>query len=157
MLFRSLAVAAAGITAGQQAFAQGAFPAKPVTLILPLAAGGPVDTEIRIYLQKLTELLGQTVLVDYKLGAAGIIAGSHVAKSAPDGYTVLVVNGAFSTFPSLYKDLPFDVLKDFAHLSLATKRGQLLLVAPGFPAKSYAEYIAYAKANPGKKIGRAHV
>lgn len=146
-----LAIAmAAALGAQQPALAQGSFPGKPVTLILPLAAGGPVDTEIRIYLQKLTELLGQTVLVDYKLGAAGIIAGSHVAKSAPDGYTVLVVNGAFSTFPSLYKDLPFDVLKDFAHLSLATKRGQLLLVGPGFPARTYAEYIAYAKANPGK-------
>jgi tripartite-type tricarboxylate transporter receptor subunit TctC len=108
--------------------AQGSFPTKPVTLILPLAAGGPVDTEIRIYLPRISEILGQTVLVDYKLGAAGIIAGSHVAKSAPDGYTLLVVNGAFATFPALYKDLPFDVLKDFAPVSLASKRGQLLLV-----------------------------
>ena len=128
----------------------GTFPTRPVTLILPLAAGGPVDTEIRIYLPRISEILGQTVLVDYKLGAAGIIAGSHVAKSAPDGYTLLVVNGAFATFPALYKDLPFDVLKDFAPVSLASKRGQLLLVSPNFPAKSYAEYIAYAKANPGK-------
>ncbi len=127
-----------------------AYPAKPVTLILPLAAGGPVDVETRVYSTKLTEMTGQPFLVDYKLGAAGTIAGAYVAKAAPDGYTVLVVNGAFTTFPALYTNLSFDVLKDFAPVSLASKRGQLLLVSPSFPAKTYAEYIAYARANPGK-------
>ncbi len=126
------------------------YPTKPVMLVVPLAAGGPVDTEMHLYTPKMRELLGQSFIVDYKLGAAGTIAGAYVAKAAPDGYTLLVVNGAFSTFPALYKDLSFDVIKDFAPVSLASKRGQLLLVSPTFPAKNYVEYIAYAKANPGK-------
>ncbi len=132
-------------------FAQAAtYPSKPVTMIIPLAPGGPVDSEMQIYLPKLREVFGQSFIVDFKSGAAGTIAATHVAKAAPDGYTLLVINSAFTIFPAVYKDLPFDFLRDFAPITLMSKRPLLLMVPASFPAKTYAEYIAYARANPGK-------
>ena len=126
------------------------WPLKPVNLIVPLAAGGPVDVETRLYAGRLAEISGQSFLVDYKVGAAGTIAAAYVAKSAPDGYTLLVVPGAFTTFAALYQNLAFDPMKDFAPVSLMSKRPQVLIAAPSFPARNIAEYIAYARANPGK-------
>ncbi len=127
-----------------------AYPARPVTLVVPLAPGGPVEFEMRLYAPKLQELLGQPFVTEFKLGAAGTIAGAYVAKAAPDGYTLLIVNNAFTTFPGLYKNLSFDVEKDFAPVTLMTKRPVVLLATPSFPPKNFAEYMAYAKANPGR-------
>lgn len=132
-------------------FAQGAlYPSKPVTLIIPLAPGGPVEREMHFYTQKMQDQLGQPFILDYKLGAGGAIAAAYVAKAAPDGYTLLVVNSAFTIFPALYKDLSFDFIRDFVPISLVSKRPLLWMVPATFPAKTYAEYIAYAKAYPGK-------
>lgn len=132
-------------------FAQAtSYPAKPVSMVIPLAPGGPVDTEMQIYLPKLREQFGQTFIVDFRVGAAGTIAAAYVAKATPDGYTLLVANSAFTIFPAVYKDLAFDFIRDFAPVTLMSKRPLLLMVPVSFPAKTYAEYIAYARANPGK-------
>ncbi len=134
------------------AFAQGAaaFPAKPVTLVIPFAPGGPVDIEARRHAARLTDILGQSVLLDYKPGAGETIGSHYVAKSAPDGYTLLVGSASFTINPHLYASLPYDVMKDFAPVSLVSQRGSMLLVHPSFPANNLQELIAYARNNPGK-------
>ncbi len=145
------AVVLAAACASGAALAQTAsYPTKPVTVVVPLAPGGPVEFEMRLYMPKMQELLGQPFITEFKLGAAGTIAGAYVAKAAPDGYTLLTVNNAFATFPGLYKNLPFDVVKDFAPVTLMTKRPVVLMTGPSFPPRNFAEYLAYAKANPGK-------
>lgn len=137
------------------AAAQG-FPVRPVTLVIPVAAGGPVDVEMHLYAPRLRDALGQPVVMEYKLGAGGTVAGAYAAKAAPDGHTLLVINGSFTTFSSLYKDLSFDTLRDFAPVTLTSRRDQLLLVTPGFAAQSFADYLAWARANPGRiNIGTA--
>ena len=130
--------------------ATGAFPSRPVTFIIPLAAGGPVDGEVRLYSAKAAEVMGQPFLMDFKPGAAGTIAAGYVAKAAPDGHTLLVVSGSFPTFSILYRNLPFDPLLDLAPLTLMSKRPQLLLVSPAFPGRNITDYVNFAKANPAK-------
>ena len=127
-----------------------AFPSKPVTIILAVAAGGPTDVEARLYAKKMTELMGQNFLLDYKVGAGGVVGTAYVAKAPADGHTLLVIAGNFTVIPAVYKDLPFDTLKDFAPISLMSEKPQILIVNPSFPARTFAEYIAHAKANPGK-------
>ena len=126
------------------------YPAKQVTIVVPLAPGGPVEFEMRLYMPKMQELLGQPFVTEFKLGAAGTIAGAYVAKAAPDGHTLPAVNNAFATFPGLYRNLPFDVVKDFAPVTLMTKRPVVMMTGPAFPPRNFSDYLAYAKANPGK-------
>ena len=136
-----------------QAFAQGSadtYPARPVTVIASIAAGGPIDLEARLYLPRISTLLGQSFVMDFKPGAAGSIGSGYVAKSRPDGYTLLVTSAGFTVFPAFYKDLSFDVVKDFAPISAMSERASVLMVPAAFAVKSFAEYIAYARANPGK-------
>ncbi len=135
----------AGLVAAQPA---DNFPARPVTLVVPYAAGGPADLETRLYAGKLN--LGVPVLVDYKPGAGATVGTAYVAKAAPDGHTLLLVSTGFTTFPVLYKDLPFDTLRDFAPLSQTSRNDSLLLARPGFPVGNFAEYIAWARSNPGR-------
>ena len=127
-----------------------AFPSRPVTLVIPVAAGGPTDVEGRPYSKKMSELLGQPFVLDYKAGAGGTIGTAVVAKAPADGYTLLVIAGSFTVMPAVYKNLAFDTLKDFAPLSLMSEKPQILLASPSFAARTYPEYLAYAKANPGK-------
>ena len=127
------------------------YPTKPVKIVIPFAAGGPADVMVRAIAQKLGDTLGQAVVVDNKPGANEIIGADFVAKSAPDGYTLLVASdGAFSLNQSLYPKIPYDPAKDFAPIGkLAT--GQLMLVTRAdFPANSVGEFIDYVKAHPGK-------
>lgn len=126
------------------------YPSKPVTIVLPVASGGPADFESRFYARKMTDLLGQQFLLDYRVGAGGAIGAAHVAKAAADGHTVLLIAGNFTVLPAVYKNLPFDTLKDIAPISLMSEKPQILILNPSFPAKSFPEYIAYARANPGK-------
>lgn len=126
------------------------FPSKPVTIVLGVAAGGPTDIEARLYAKKMTELMGQTFVLDYKVGAGGSIAAAHVAKSPPDGHTLLVMAGSFTVLPVVFKTLPFDVIKDFSPISLMSEKPQILLANPSFPVKNFPEFIAHARANPGK-------
>jgi tripartite-type tricarboxylate transporter receptor subunit TctC len=125
------------------------FPSRPVSIIVGVAPGGPSDADVRIWSQPLTEALGKPFVMDFKPGAGGIIASNFVAKAAPDGHTLLYISGGFTTTPAFNDNLPFDPVKDFAPLSLLSKRGTLLVVTPSLPVRNFAEYLAYAKANPG--------
>jgi len=126
------------------------YPSRPITVIVPFAAGGPVDTDTRKYVARLTDMIGQQVIVDYKPGAGTSIGAAYVAKSKPDGYTLLSDSSAFATFPALYKDLGFDPLKDLAPITQMSSLISVLMVHPSSPIKTFVEYLAYAKANPGK-------
>ena len=126
------------------------YPSRPVTVIVPFAAGAVTDLETRLYAQKLTELTGRTFVVDYKPGAGSMIGSAYVAKAAADGYTLLTATSSLSIAPLLYKNLSFDPIRDFVFVSMISKRAPLLLATPSLPVKNVAEYIAYARANPGK-------
>ena len=127
-----------------------AYPSRPVTIIIPLSPGGGGDVEARLYNQKLTESLGQPFLNDYKPGAGSTIGIGYVAKAKPDGYTLMAISPTITIVPAFYKDLPFDVNRDFTAISQMSRRSSMLAVTPTFPPTNVAEFLAYAKANPGK-------
>ena len=144
------AIACCLLAAGGTAAAQ-TWPTRPVKLVVPFPPGGPLDTIGRAIAQKLTEAWGQSVIVENKPGAGGNIGADFVAKSAPDGYTVVM--GALSTHavnPSLYAKMPYDAQKDFAPITLVAITPNVLVVNPSLPVHSVKELIAYAKAHPGK-------
>ena len=126
------------------------FPSRPITVIVPFAAGGPIDLETRLYTAKAGEVLGQPLIVEYKLGGGTTIGTEYVARAKPDGYTLLSNSAALTVFPAFYNDLRFDVVKDLAPITQMSKRSSVLLSSPSFPAKTFAEYITYARTNPGK-------
>ena len=126
------------------------YPTRSVTIIVPFVAGAVTDLETRLYAQKLTELTGRTFVVDYKPGAGSMIGTAAVAKAAPDGYTLLTATPSLSIAPLLHKNLSFDPINDFTFVSMISKRAPLLLATPSLPVKNVTEYIAYARANPGK-------
>ena len=138
-----LAAAAASV------LAQG-FPSKPIRIIVPFTPGGGNDVYARAVAQKMWERLGQPVVVENKPGASGVIGADFVAKSAPDGHTLLVVTNAFTMLPWMSKSLPFDAMKDFAPIGIGATLPMVVVVANKVPVKSINELIAYAKANPGK-------
>lgn len=147
---KRLFAAAALLAAAQAPLAQ-TWPAKPVKLVAPYAAGGPVDVSARILATKLQGLLGQPVLVENKPGAGGNLGADFVAKSAPDGYTLVM--GAIATHainPSLMANLPYDPIKDFRHVALVVQVPNVLVTNVDVPAKSVKELIAYAKERPGR-------
>jgi tripartite-type tricarboxylate transporter receptor subunit TctC len=130
--------------------AQG-FPAKPLRLVVTLPPGGATDITARIIAGKLGEVLGQTVVVENRPGAGGQIGAEQVVKANPDGYTLLFGGiNSHGISPALYKKQPYDHIRDFAPISLASTTPNVLVVHPSVPAKTMAEFIAYAKANPGK-------
>jgi tripartite-type tricarboxylate transporter receptor subunit TctC len=127
------------------------FPAKPLRLVVTLPPGGATDITARIIAAKLGEVLGQTVVVENRPGAGGQIGAEQVVKSAPDGYTLLFGGiNSHGISPALYKKQPYDPVRDFAPISLASTTPNVLVVHPSVPARTMAEFIAYAKANPGK-------
>ena len=133
-----------------QAQAQ-SFPSRPITLVIPFAPGGSTSIVGRGIADKMSELLGEKVVVDNRPGAGGTVGTKAVAKSEPDGYTlVLGYTGTLAIGPSLYKNVGYDPRKDFAPIGLIGNAPNSLVVHPSFPAKTVAELIAYAKANPGK-------
>ncbi len=125
------------------------FPTKPITIIANVAAGGPTDIEARLHMKKMTEFMGQQFLLDYKAGAAGAIGSNYVAKSKPDGYTILITSASFTILPA-FMSQPFDVEKDFAPITLISQRTSVLIASPTFAPKNFKEYLAYARANPVK-------
>lgn len=131
------------------AHASDAFPTKPIKFIVPYAAGGATDTTARLVSKELTAILGQPVVVENKAGAGGNIGTDYVAKSTPDGYTMLLAyTGPMAINPSLYDSLPFKPQQDFAPVTLLAQAPQILGVHPSIPATTVDELIAYAKANP---------
>jgi tripartite-type tricarboxylate transporter receptor subunit TctC len=136
--------------AGAGALAQ-VFPSKPIHIVVGFPPGGGNDIIARLLGAKMQESWGQSVVIDNKPGANSIIAAEFVAKSAPDGYTLLVnATGGMSVNPVLYAKLPYDPLKDFVPISMVGSFPLVLVVNPAVPANSVRELIAYAKANPGK-------
>ena len=133
------------------AFAQAAYPDKPIHLIVPYPPGGPADTMGRAFGSKLSVALGQPVIVENRPGAGGGIGSAAVAKSAPDGYTLLVGSaGTHAINPAVYANLPYDPLKDFAPVTQLATYGLVLVVTPKLPAKNVKELIELAKAKPGE-------
>ena len=126
------------------------YPNKPVKIVIPFAAGGPADVMVRAIAQKLGDTLGQAVVVDNKPGANEIIGADFVAKSAPDGYTLLVASdGAYSLNASLYPKIPYDPAKDFAPIGKIGDAVLILVAHPNFPAKTLKDTIALSKTEKG--------
>ena len=152
-IVRSIGVAlwaGAAFVCTPQVLAQ-AFPAKPVRIVVPYAAGGPVDTVARIAAQNLTAAWGQQVLADNRAGSGGALGAQAVVKSPPDGYTLLVTNsGPITAYPHLRKSLLFDFERDLAPIALLSKSSIVLVVHPALPAKTVPDLVALAKRNPGQ-------
>ena len=127
-----------------------AYPNKPVSLVVPFAAGGPTDIVARAIAGPMGKSLGTTVVVENTVGAGGTIASSRVAKSAPDGYTVLIHHMGMSTAPALYRKLPFNPLTDFEYIGQALDVPMTMLARKDFPADNLQQMIAYVKANKDK-------
>ena len=128
-----------------------AWPWKPVKMVVPFAAGGATDVVARLLAQKLTEEWGQSVVIENRVGAGGNIGGDVVAKSPPDGYTLLMASGAIVIAgPHMYKSLPYDPGRDLVAITNVATGPQVIAVATNVPVKDLAELIAYAKANPKK-------
>ena len=127
------------------------YPTRPIRLVVPFAAGSATDSMARVMAQELGQRLGQNVVVDDRPGAFGQIAAVFVAKSRPDGYTIfMTTNTTHSANPHLYKSLPYDPVKDFEPVARTATLPFMLVVNPALPARSTAEFIAHARANPGK-------
>ena len=135
--------------AGQAAFAQ-SYPAKPLRIVVGFPAGGPIDIVARMMAPKLSEALGQQVVVDNRAGANSIIGADLVAKSPPDGYSMILISSAAAINATLYPKLPYDTLRDLAPVTLVTSTPELFVVHPSVPAKSMKDMIALAKARPGQ-------
>ncbi len=152
MNMTSLRAAAAALLAlfASAALAQ-TYPDRPIRWLIPFSAGGPTDVLARAIAPKLSQALGQPVIVDNRVGAGGSIAMDALAKSAPDGYTIgMGHTGTQSINPHLYSKLQYDSLKDFAPITPVVSYVNVLVVNPNVPVKNVAELIAYAKANPAK-------
>lgn len=139
-----------GVIATSQAFAQSAYPNRTLRLIVPFAAGGGADITGRVVAQKLAEAFGQQVLVDNRAGAAGNIGTELAAKSAPDGYTLLLVGPNHTTNVSLFTKLNYDPVRDFDPVTLLTAAPYVLLVHPSLPAPDLKALIALARSKPGQ-------
>ncbi len=130
--------------------AQETYPTKPVRLVVASSPGGGTDTTARILSPKLTELLGQQVVVENRPGAATMIGSEHVVRSLPDGYTLLIAPSPLVIIPSLYRKMRFDPIKDLAPVSKLIVIPQILVAHPSLPAKTLKELMALARAKPGQ-------
>jgi tripartite-type tricarboxylate transporter receptor subunit TctC len=126
------------------------YPTKPVRLVVPSAPGGGTDITARIVAPKLSEFLGQQVVVENRGGAGTMIGSEAVARAAPDGYTLLMGISTLAINPAMYKKVPYDALKDFAPISQVVSLSNLLVTHPSLPAKTVKELVAFARARPGR-------
>ncbi|WP_300709370.1 tripartite tricarboxylate transporter substrate-binding protein [Limnohabitans sp.] len=148
-LLSATCLLASGLVAAQS------YPAKPITLVVPFAAGGPTDIVARTLAATMGKSLGQTVLVENKVGAGGTLAGAYVAKATPDGYTFLIHHNGMSTAPALYRKMAFNPLTDFEYVSQVVDVPMTLLGRKDLPAKNLQELSSYVKAN-AKSINLAN-
>lgn len=142
-------ILATGLAAGLPRGALAAFPDQPIRIVVPFAAGGAVDALARVVGNKLSEQLGQPVMIENKAGAGGNIAADTVAKAAPDGYTILLTTNGQAISPSLYRSLPYNTEKDLLPVTILIESPLVLVASPKFAATTLKEVIAAAKANPG--------
>jgi tripartite-type tricarboxylate transporter receptor subunit TctC len=138
--------------------AQPAYPSKPIRLLVPFGPGGVGDITSRAVMQKMSEAMGQQIIIDNRPSAGGIVATETVAKSEPDGYTLMLLNNTNAVSAAMFKKLPYDTLKDFAMISTIGAFSLGMLVSPDSPVKTVKELIAQAKSNPGKfNIGTINI
>ena len=150
MNFAKTLCAVIAALAASLALAQ-SYPSKPVRLVVPFPPGGPADSVARVLAQKLTDVLGQQVVVDNRAGATGTIGAGIVAKAPPDGYTLLLgTSNELAMSPGLYDKLPYDPTRDFAPLSNVINFPNILVVNPHLPARTVTELVALARAKPGQ-------
>lgn len=125
------------------------FPSRPIRMMVPAAPGGVTDIAARVLTPRLTEALGQAIVVDNRAGAGGIIGTDIVAKAAPDGHTLITAFDSFVSNPFVFKKVPYDTLKDFAPVALLIRGPQIFVATPKLGVKSFNEFVALAKARPG--------
>lgn len=131
--------------------ARAAWPEKPVKIVIGFPAGGPLDQHARLLSERLAQILGQPVLVDYKAGAGGSVGAQFVAGAPADGYTLLLANtGTMVINPALYPKLAYDIQRDFAPVARTAQQPLAIIVNPEVPARTLQEFVAYARKNPGK-------
>jgi tripartite-type tricarboxylate transporter receptor subunit TctC len=145
-------VAAASIVASYSATAQGTFPTKPITIIVPAAAGGPTDTVARLIGESMGRTLGQTILVENVGGAGGTLGMARASKAAPDGYTLAIWHIAHATAPALYDSLKYDVVNDFDHLGRITDVPMTLVSKPALAANNVTELLAWIRSTGDKAV-----
>src|SRR5205807_4226217 len=153
MIFTAIAAAAVciGAVGAIDAARAQTFPNRPITLVVPFPPGGSTGIVARVIAEKMSEVLGQSVVIDNRPGAGGLTGGRSVAKSAPDGYTLLATStGTTAIGPSIYPNAGFDPRKDFAPVGRIGTGFNALALNPGVPARTIPELVAYAKQNPGK-------
>ena len=146
----SLTCSAVLLAAPLIAFAQGSFPSRPIIIVIPYAPGGGTETETRMYAQKIGENEGYRMIIENRPGAAGTIGTAQVARAAPDGHTIMQTILGTVLGPITYPDLTYDPVKDLTPIVLMSKRPVIFMAHPSLPVSNIAEYIAYARANPGK-------
>lgn len=131
------------------------FPSRPLTMVMPYAAGGPGDTITRVFAEAMQKTLGQTIVVENLAGASGTIGTAKVARARPDGYTLLMIHVSHATNQAMYKGLPYHPETDFEPIGRATSGPMLIVARNDFPAKDLAEFVSVVKANPSK-VSLAH-
>src|SRR6266568_1928330 len=146
MLSRVVLTALAAALFSQPATAQN-YPAKPVHIFVPASPGGASDLAARLVAPKLTEALGQPFVVENRVASGGIVATAQLAKSPADGHTIMMTFDTFASNPHMYKDLPYDVIRDFEPIMLLVRYPQILVVHPSLKVKTVPEFVAYSKAN----------
>jgi len=150
-LHLSAVVLSLALLASGPAIAQApGFPSKPVAVIIAGGPGTTLDVTTRMFTGTITQQTGTQMIIDYRGGAGGTIGAAFVAKAPPDGHTVMATISSYAIAPALYPDLPYDPLKDLAPITQMTEYNFILIVAPSLSVNSLAEYLAYARANPGK-------
>ena len=150
-IFGALGIATAALLPIDAAFAQATYPSRPVRIVVPFAPGGGVDVVARIIGPKLSEGLGQPVVIDNKPGANTGIAAENIARSAPDGHSLLLtIDFTMTVNPTIYSKLAYNAEKDFAPVSMVTEQMNLIVTSPKILPRSFPEFLAYLKANPGK-------
>jgi tripartite-type tricarboxylate transporter receptor subunit TctC len=148
--FLQLAAGAAAVSAAPRAASASDYPNRPVRVLVGYPAGGAADTAARLIAQHLSQRLGQQFIVDNRPGANTSVATEAVVGAVPDGYTLLMVTTSNATNPGMYRHLAYDFLRDIAPIAGVIRVGQVMEVNPAVPARTVPEFIAYAKANPGK-------
>ena len=150
MQFKRTLITLLALGTAAAAHAQANWPTKPITLVVPFAAGGPTDVVARTLGAAMTKSLGQTVVVENKLGAGGTVAATAVSKAQPDGYTFFIHHNGMATSTALYRKLAYDPMKDFEFVSQAVEVPMTLLARKDFPANNLQELVAYIRANKDK-------
>ncbi len=145
------AIAAAGVGLNTNLAQSQSFPTRPIKIVIGFPAGGPLDLHARLLADRLGQILGQTVLIDYKAGAGGTVGAQEVMRANPDGHTIMLANtGVMVINPAVYGKLPYATLRDFVPIARTAMQPLALLVNPSVPVQTLPEFLAYLKARPGK-------